>query len=109
MFCGVAGYMALTLLVESGVLGSFWAKGKSVLQQCWGGLRGIRHRRQGYAPLDEESPLGDDEVEDEDVKAERMALQTGAYCVSLMRLILKDGGGCMQTSVTGPSVWHHFS
>ncbi len=76
-----AGYMALTLLVESGLLGSLWAQGKSALQQCWGGLRGRRHRRQGYAPLDEESPLGDDELEDEDVKAERMALQTGAYQV----------------------------
>ena len=74
---GAAGYIALTLLVESGLLGSLWARGKSGVQQCWGRLRGGRHRWQGYTPLDEESPLGDDETEDEDVKAERMALQTG--------------------------------
>lgn len=88
MRCGAVGYMALTLLVESGLLGSLYAKGKSGVQRCWGGLRGRRHRWQGYAPLDEESPLGDDEMEDEDVKAERMALQTGAcHCQAFVKVL----------------------
>jgi len=77
MACAVAGYMVLTLLVESGLLGSLFAKGKAGVQQCWGGLKGRRHRWQGYASLDEESSLGDGDLEDEDVKAERVALQTG--------------------------------
>ena len=73
-----AGYMALTLLVESGWLGSLHARAKAALQRCWGGLRGNRHRRQGYVCLDEESSSQTGDVEDEDVKAERTALQTGA-------------------------------
>ena len=77
MACAVAGYMVLTLLVESGLLGSLFAKGKAGVQKCWGGLKGRRHRWQGYASLDEESPLGDSDLEDEDVKAERVALQSG--------------------------------
>jgi hypothetical protein len=73
-----AGYMALTLLVESGWLGSLHARAKTALQRCWGGLRGNRRRRQGYVCLDEESSSETGDVEDEDVKAERTALQTGA-------------------------------
>ena len=73
-----AGYMALTLLVESGWLGFLHARAKSALQRCWGGLRGNRHRRQGYVSLDEESSSETGDMEDEDVNAERTALQTGA-------------------------------
>ena len=73
-----AGYMALTLLVESGWLGFLYARAKAALQRGWGGLRGNMHRRQGYVCLDEESSSETGDVEDEDVKAERTVLQTGA-------------------------------
>jgi hypothetical protein len=72
-----AGYMALTLLVESGWPGFLFAWAKSALQRCWVGLWGNRRRRQDYVSLDEESSFDTGDVEDEDVKAERTALQTG--------------------------------
>ena len=81
-----AGYMALTLLVESGWLGTLWSAARLGIARCWGGLRG-RHRRHGGALYER---MGDDVdaegsllpglalMEDEDVRAERLALQAGA-------------------------------
>ena len=76
--------MALTLLVESGLLGSLYARVKSGVQRCLGGLRGGQRRRQGYMSLDEESSAETD-MEDEDVKAERTALQTGTELCQALR------------------------
>ena len=75
--------MALTLLVEYGLLGSLHARLRRGLQRCMGARRHARRRQQGYAPLDEEAPLQEGEqTEDEDVEAERSALQAGEARIS---------------------------
>ena len=70
--------MALTLLVEFGLLGSLHARLRRGLQRCMGARRHGWRRQQGYVPMDEEAHWQEGErVDDEDVKAERSALQTG--------------------------------
>lgn len=70
--------MALTLLVEYGLLGSLHARLRRGLQRCLGASRHGWRRRQGYVPMDEEAHWQEGgRAEDEDVKAERSALQTG--------------------------------
>ena len=70
--------MALTLLVEYGLLGSLHARLRRGLQRCMGARRHGWRRQQGYLPLDEEAHWQEGaRAEDEDVKAERSALQTG--------------------------------
>ena len=70
--------MALTLLVEYGLLGSLHARLRRGLQRCLGARRHGQRRQQGYASLDEEAHWQEGEhAEDEDVEAERSALQTG--------------------------------
>ena len=87
--CGVyyAGYMALTLLVESGWLGTLCGAVASGVSRCWGGVTG-RRRRHGGALYERMRGEGDVEgsllpdlasMEDEDVRAERLALQAGAF------------------------------
>ncbi|BDA45751.1 probable ATP-binding cassette sub-family A member 3 [Coccomyxa sp. Obi] len=87
-----AVYMALTLLVESGWLGRTHASAKQALRHCWRALfRGRRQTRAGYDMLQQEEALEEgagswvdeeqaleDAYEDEDVKAERVAMQAGA-------------------------------
>ena len=70
--------MALTLLVEYGLLGSLHARLRRGLQRCMGLRRHGRRWQQGWVPLDEEAHWQDERrAEDEDVEAERSALQTG--------------------------------
>ena len=88
LFLCSAGYMALTLLVESGWLGSAWAGAKAGAARCWRGLGGEARMRKGAADAggnaeggarDEERGLLAEGTlpEDEDVRAERVALQAG--------------------------------
>lgn len=78
--------MALTLLVESGHLGSGASRLKHFCQRQWVRMRGGAgqrrlQQRDGYAALaaaeDLEQGVDDEGIEDEDVKAERVMLQTG--------------------------------
>ena len=78
--------MALTLLVEYGLLGSLHAWLRRGLQRWMGARRHGRRQQQGYVPLDEEAHWQEGEgAEDEDVKAERSALQTGEARVPAAR------------------------
>lgn len=81
--------MALTLLVESGWLGAAWAGARSGAAACWARLRGAAASRRHGGALYERMVADDEERdggtlpdlattgEDEDVRAERVALQAG--------------------------------
>jgi hypothetical protein len=83
------GYMALTLLVESGWLGAAWAGARSGAAACWARLRGTQRQRRRQGGATYERMIDDEECagaalpdlaiasDDEDVREERVALQAG--------------------------------
>ena len=100
----LAGYMALTLLMESGWLGSAWAGAKLGAARCWRGLRGgVRARKgpahaggaQGVVRDEERGLLAEGTLlEDEDVRAERVALEAGALVIPCSALSTATGQVC---------------